>query len=1109
MRIIQVVQCFDYGDGIGNDIQKKHQIFKRLGYESRIYAVHVDIRLKDIAEHISQLHAEPGDILMLHYSGFCTMLKEVDSVKCTKVLVYHNITPPEFFDDGPVKEHCRMGLVQLTELSGKFDFYVGDSEYNVNCLKSMGVTSKGKALPIVVEFPEAAGIRAQKKPGAETLFLFVGRIVQNKKIEDIIAVFDWYYCNIDKNSRLLIPGNTGAAESYTAMLRSLIASLPSKNNIELMGKVPDEKLRNIFLSADMYLSMSEHEGFGIPLLEAMNYGIPVLAYDTAAVGETMGSSGILVKTKEPSAVAKIAYEVLKDKQALEEIIAAQRENIERFSMERIQKLTAQMIDVWTGKRQETEQKPTVNKIRYSSVQMQGPFETSYSLAIVNRKLIEAIDHAGFADASIHCMEGGGDYEPELKNLADKPQAKALWEKGKGVDFPDVGIRQMYPPTGQPTTAKYSFQAFGWEEDRIPQKYIKDFNETLCGIGTMSEFVTRSLLDSGLKIPVKTMGLGVELPQNFEQIQSFPLNTKKGTVFLHISSCFPRKGVDVLLKAYFETFTAEDDVCLVIKTFPNPHNRTEEQLSVLRKKYGEGSPEVILLNYDMPEEELFSLYKAASCYVHSARGEGFGLPVAEAMLCRLPVIACNNTGLADFTTEDTALVFGYTMQPAHSHLTENSNWAEPDIDGLKKRLRDFAFARETLDIEKKVENAFKLISTKYTWDAVALRWKAFLDETIENVPRVKAAMVTTWNTKCGIAEFTRMQMRATDHLAEYSVFPDRTQSILHDDESYVFPRTWTQFDKGVDGLISELKASDSEVVELQYNFAFYSVISLGRIIEALYKTKPVVVHLHSAKYFDDHINKSNEKFIKKAYNKAAAFIVHQAEDINYLIKHGVKRSLIRVIPLGQLTCPQEDKNRVRDCLGIQDKEPVLASYGFLLPNKGVQKTIEAIALLKNQYPNILFIASCAMFGLDVSKEYYENCRNTVNELGLQDNVVMIPDYLEPEESFKLLHAADACVMVYDKTHESSSGAVRFCAAALRPILTTRQNIFKEFEEGTLQIEDNSPSEIAKGLTQLLKDSGLQRRLVERLKAKIDEISWRNVGAQYAAVYEEALNGKKKK
>ena len=226
MRIIQVVQCFDYGDGIGNDIQKKHQIFKRLGYESRIYAVHVDIRLKDIAEHISQLHAEPGDILMLHYSGFCTMLKEVDSVKCTKVLVYHNITPPEFFDDGPVKEHCRMGLVQLTELSGKFDFYVGDSEYNVNCLKSMGVTSKGKALPIVVEFPEAAGIRAQKKPGAETLFLFVGRIVQNKKIEDIIAVFDWYYCNIDKNSRLLIPGNTGAAESYTAMLRSLIASLP-------------------------------------------------------------------------------------------------------------------------------------------------------------------------------------------------------------------------------------------------------------------------------------------------------------------------------------------------------------------------------------------------------------------------------------------------------------------------------------------------------------------------------------------------------------------------------------------------------------------------------------------------------------------------------------------------------------------------------------------------------------------------------------------------------------------------------------------------------------------------------------------------------------------
>ncbi|MBQ4061488.1 MAG: glycosyltransferase, partial [Christensenellaceae bacterium] len=506
---------------------------------------------------------------------------------------------------------------------------------------------------------------------------------------------------------------------------------------------------------------------------------------------------------------------------------------------------------------------------------------------------------------------------------------------------------------------------------------------------------------------------------------------------------------------------------------------------------------------------YSLYKGASCYVHSARGEGFGLPVAEAMLCKIPVIACNNTGLADFTNEDTALVFGYTMQPAKSHLTENSNWAEPDKEGLKKCLASFVFERETLDIGKKIEAAYNLISTKYTWDAVALRWKDFLDETIAKVKRTKVGMVTTWNTKCGIAEFTRMQMEATDHKACYTVFPDRTQSLLRDDEFYVAPRTWAQFDKGIDALIEEIKKSDVEVVELQYNFAFYSVISLGKIIDTLHKQKPVIVHLHSAKYFDDHINKSNAKYIKKTYNKAAAFIVHQNEQVEYLVKHGVKRSLIKVVPLGQLTCPAEDKMEVIRQLGISHKSPVLASYGFLLPNKGVEKTIRAVALLKKDYPDILFIASCAKFDLDISREYYDKCVETIAELGLEDNVIMVPDYLEPEQSFKLLHASDVCVMVYDQTHETSSGAVRFCAAALRPVLTTRQNIFKEFESGTLQIEDNEPESIARGLSRLLTDTALQHKLVENIKVKISQISWRNVGKGYTDIYEETANGKKKR
>ncbi|MBQ8814209.1 MAG: glycosyltransferase [Lachnospiraceae bacterium] len=1099
MKIIQFADVLDYGDGIANDIWSKHEFFQELGYQSVVCAIVVDKRLKDRASLFKDVKVKPGDIFLHHYSGFCSVMDKIREMKCTKVMIYHNVTPPEFMD-GKTRDHCLLGIEQLKTLGDCFDYFAGDSQFNVDCLAEMGVSNKGDVLPIAVEFEDKKLERREKPAEDGKLFLFVGRIAQNKKIENVIRVFDYYHNHIDSNSKLCIPGNTKVSEEYTQSLLDLIDCLPSGNSISLMGKVSDEELLTLFSEADVYLSMSEHEGFGIPLLEAMNYRVPVVAYDTAAVGETMGNAGVLLKTNIPSVAARVIHQVLESKEIQEKIIEAQLKNLNRFKKNVVKERIALLLKKWQGQPvqveplfvEEAEEEPA-----FKTIQMQGPFETSYSLAIVNRKLIEAIHRTGVGDASIFCMEGTGAYTPDPMNLEDKPLAAELWEKGKRILMPDVALRNMYPPTDQPLNGKYNFQSFAWEEDRVPEKFVKDFNATLDGIGTTSSFVTETLKACGVTIPVETMGNGVELPAGYEDFAPYPLDTEKGTRFLHISSCFPRKGVDVLLKVYFETFTKVDDVCLVIKTFPNPHNTVPEQVEKLQKKYPDG-PQVILINRDLPEEELFGLYKSCTCYVQSARGEGFGLPVAEAMLAKIPTIVCNNTGMADFSTEETCITVGFHMEKAASHVTENSRWAEPDAAELAQKMKRFAEKDPTLKVEEKIEKAYELISTYYTWDAVAKRWEAFIQKTIKEKKRPQVDLVTTWNSKCGIAEFMSYYVNASRHLADYHIYPDRVRQKIGRDQTYVEARTWEQYDKNMDGLLEALLKSENEIVHIQFNFSFFSVDSLARVTETLAANKKrVIIHLHAAKYFDDHINKNNKKAVIHGLNAAYAVIVHQPQEVELLTKHGVKKSVIRVLPHGLKTFPEVTLEEAREKLGLRNS-PIIASYGFLLPHKGIEKTIRAIGILRETYPNILYIASCSLYDIDVSHEYYETCRNTITELGLENNVLLITDFLENEESMQILQSADCCVMAYDRTGESASGAVRFCIAAVRPLITTNQNIFKEFAECSYQIEDNSPEEIADGIEAVL-TGGQQEYYQEKMRESIREMSWDTVSEMFAELY----------
>lgn len=347
MRIIQFADVLDYGDGIANDIWSKQEFFRELGYKTVVCALTIDKRLQGRAVYFKDLKIKKDDLFLHHYSGFSKVIEEIRRLKCTKVMVYHNITPPEFMN-GTAREHCLRGIEQLKTLGDCYQYFVGDSQFNVDGLIEYGVTGHGDVLPIAVEFTKGNVVRRAKKPDEEKIVLFVGRIVQNKKIENVIRAFDYYNSNINNHSKLCIPGNLHVSPDYTGELMELVDSLPSSNCIDLMGKISDEALQVLFGEADVYVSMSEHEGFGIPLLEAMNYQIPVVAYDSAAVAETMGDAGVLLKSNKPEVAARVIHRVVTDADLQRKLVAAQTENLNRFKREAVKERIALLLKKWQG-----------------------------------------------------------------------------------------------------------------------------------------------------------------------------------------------------------------------------------------------------------------------------------------------------------------------------------------------------------------------------------------------------------------------------------------------------------------------------------------------------------------------------------------------------------------------------------------------------------------------------------------------------------------------------------------------------------------------------------------------------------------------------------------
>ncbi len=306
----------------------------------------------------------------------------------------------------------------------------------------------------------------------------------------------------------------------------------------------------------------------------------------------------------------------------------------------------------------------IRKFAGKTVFFDGVFKGDYSLAIVNRYLARALIDLDI-DLVCHTAEEDWQTDPRLEAAPDI--LRRMRDDYPGKEQFDIHLRNTWPPATHDMVGQINaYIGFAWEELEFPQYLVDRFNRDLDLVMVTANFVRDAFVHSGVTIPVEVIGNGCDHVSKPDDLSLSPLPQNGRRRILHVSSCFARKGVDVLVEAFLRAFRPEDDVELVIKTFSNPDNVLAAVLDERRDRLKDAPPIVVVNDY-YDSDQLLALYGTASMVVAPSRGEGFALPLAEAMYLGVPVVTTNYSGQIDFCRPDTAWLVDYHMSASKAHV----------------------------------------------------------------------------------------------------------------------------------------------------------------------------------------------------------------------------------------------------------------------------------------------------------------------------------------------------------------------------------------------------------------------------------------------------------
>lgn len=335
---------FLHGDALGNQAAYIRGLLRSWGYRSQVYAQYRDRRLEEPGEDYRRYRAAPTDVIIFHYSIGSPVTEFVRQLPCLVIPYYHNVTPASFLRkyNEPLAGLLEQGRRELA-LFKDVPFALAGSEYNRQEMRKIGFRNV-EVVPPFVAFdrlrrsaasPTGQQVLARYRDGSVNL-LFVGRIVPNKRQDDLIRAFHAYHRLINPHSRLLLVGSDVNAPRYRIELEEMAAALGLTDRVHFLGGIgPGEGFGGYYQAADIFLCLSEHEGFCIPLLEAMAFDLPVIAYRSTGVPYAMGGAGVSVDTKRYDVIAELIDLLLQDESQRRQIVAGQRRRLKDLAPDRV------------------------------------------------------------------------------------------------------------------------------------------------------------------------------------------------------------------------------------------------------------------------------------------------------------------------------------------------------------------------------------------------------------------------------------------------------------------------------------------------------------------------------------------------------------------------------------------------------------------------------------------------------------------------------------------------------------------------------------------------------------------------------------------------------
>ena len=1070
--------------------------------------------------HISSLFEGFGDNGVTSIGHF----DQTTPVSVTLLDLIPLLNPEIYLKRTPRYEKCYLDKVQDIKQASIF-LAISDSskQEGISHLKipenivfNISAATNANFQPIYVEEALAVELR-HKLELSRPFILYTGGSDERKNLPRLIQAYAALSSPLRLSHQLLLAGRM--EKEYIEQLKHQAKVLGLKEDeLRFTGYVTDNELIQLYNLCKLFVFPSWHEGFGLPALEAMACGAAVIGANTTSLPEVIGMDEAMFDPFSVSAISSKMSQALEDdvfraklsehglnqakkfawdQSALRAIAAFEQcavvQSIKPVSWEEIIKqqeyADKQLIKAIANVPQvlprpsesdlmEVAKCIANNRIKSDRIvraqhlpksivwRVEGPFDSSYSLALLNRETARALEVQGH-HVVLHSTEGPGDFNPSTKFLNANPDLKILHDRSQEISAEQANVtsRNLYPPRVKDMKGRLNFlHHYAWEESGFRHDWVESFNEHLQGVTCLSSHVEKILIDHGVNVPMSVSGCGVDHWERIKADNKFQLNAKTFR-FLHVSSCFPRKGADLMLEAYGLIFTNKDDVTLIIKTFPNPHNKIYTWLAKAKAER-QDFPDVLIIEDNLDEPKLKALYEQCHVLVAPSKAEGFGLPMAEAMLSGLAVITTGWGGQMDFCNEQTAWLIDYSFETTQTHFgLFDSVWARPDIGDLARTMRD-VYDTKPIVRDERATKGKELLLNNFRWSDVATRLVQSAKKWAEMPPVVqpRVAWMTSWNTRCGIATYSAHLLENIP--ADVTVLASRSDLLTKIDEPYV-RRCW---DAGEEESLKELAGIINEdkfdTLIIQFNYGFFNFEKFINFLEVqLDAGRVVVLTMHAT---IDPISAPHKRLakLKSILVRCHRILVHTPSDLNRLKGLGLVEN-VTLFPHGIRDYEQASKESLK-LNTYQQKELSIASYGFFLPHKGLLELIESVALLHQSGKKVHLKMLNAEYPVQESAALIQQAKKQIKFFGLADWVELSTEFLPDDESMALLTKADLIVFPYQLTSESSSAAVRNGLACGKPVAVTPLPIFDDVAAAVLTLPGLTPEQIARGIGQILDD-----------------------------------------